>query len=93
MIQLIRGIVLATRYSGHYDVAFDSVVIIFQDSRYGWFIRLLHSTGASFFFLFIYLHIGRGLYYGSYVYQEVWNIGVTLYLILMGTAFLGYVLP
>jgi len=93
VIQLVTGIVLATRFSGHSDVSFDSVIIIYQDSNYGWFLRLVHSTGASFFFLFIYLHIGRGIYYGSYVYPEVWNIGVVIYLILIGTAFLGYVLP
>nr|UBX38544.1 cytochrome b [Brachionus fernandoi] len=93
VIQLVSGIVLATRFSGHSDMSFDSVISIYQDSNYGWLLRLVHSTGASFFFLFIYLHIGRGLYYGSYVYPEVWNIGVIIYLILMGTAFLGYVLP
>ena len=93
IIQLITGIVLATRFSGHSDISFDSVIIIYQDSNYGWLLRLVHSTGASFFFLFIYLHIGRGIYYGSYVYPEVWNIGVVIYLILIGTAFLGYVLP
>lgn len=93
VIQLVRGIVLATRFSGHVDLSFDSVISLYQDSRYGWLIRLVHSTGASFFFLFIYLHIGRNLYYGSYVYAELWNIGVVIYLILMGTAFLGYVLP
>lgn len=93
VIQLVSGIVLATRFSGHSDISFDSVISIYQDSNYGWLLRLVHSTGASFFFLFIYLHIGRGLYYGSYVYPEVWNIGVIIYLILMGTAFLGYVLP
>ena len=93
VIQLVSGIVLATRFSGHSDISFDSVISIYQDSNYGWLLRLVHSTGASFFFLFIYLHIGRGLYYGSYIYPEVWNIGVVIYLILMGTAFLGYVLP
>lgn len=93
VIQLVRGIVLATRFSGHVDLSFDSVIRLYQDSGYGWLIRLIHSTGASFFFLFIYLHIGRNLYYGSYVYAELWNVGVVIYLILMGTAFLGYVLP
>lgn len=93
IIQLLSGIILATRFSGHSDISFDSVISIYQDSNYGWLLRLVHSTGASFFFLFIYLHIGRGLYYGSYIYPEVWNIGVVIYLILMGTAFLGYVLP
>jgi len=93
VIQLVRGIVLATRFSGHVDLSFDSVISLYQDSSYGWLIRLIHSTGASFFFLFIYLHIGRNLYYGSYIYSELWNIGVIIYLILIGTAFLGYVLP
>lgn len=93
VIQLVTGILLATRFSGHVDFSFDSVIFLYQDSRYGWLFRLIHSTGASFFFLFIYLHIGRGIYYGSYVYSELWNIGVLIYLILMGTAFLGYVLP
>jgi len=93
VIQLVSGIVLATRFSGHSDISFDSVISIYQDSNYGWLLRLVHSTGASFFFFFIYLHIGRGLYYGSYIYPEVWNIGVVIYLILIGTAFLGYVLP
>lgn len=93
IIQLFRGILLATRFSSHIDTAFDSVILIYQDSNYGWLLRLVHSTGASFFFLFLYLHIGRGIYYGSYVYTNVWNIGVSIYIILIGTAFLGYVLP
>lgn len=93
IIQLVTGIILAMRFSGHTSISFDSVISIYQDSNYGWLFRLLHSTGASFFFLFLYLHIGRGLYYGSYIYPELWNIGVLIYLILMGTAFLGYVLP
>ncbi len=93
ILQLVTGIVLAMRFSGHSSISFDSVIIIYQDANYGWLIRLVHSTGASFFFLFLYLHIGRGLYYGSYVYPELWNVGVAIYLILMGTAFLGYVLP
>jgi len=93
VIQLVTGIVLAIRFSGHSSLSFDSVILIYQDANYGWFIRLIHSTGARFFFVFLYLHIGRGLYYGSYVYPELWNIGVVIYLILMGTAFLGYVLP
>ena len=92
-IQLITGIILATRFSGHSDISFESVIMIYQDANYGWFLRLVHSTGASFFFVFLYLHIARGIYYGSYVFPEVWNIGVVIYLILMGTAFLGYVLP
>ena len=93
IIQLVRGIVLAIRFSGHSSLSFDTVIIICQDSNYGWLLRLVHSTGASFFFLFLYLHIGRGVYYGSYVFPELWNIGTMIYLLLIGTAFLGYVLP
>lgn len=93
LIQIVTGVILATRFSAHSDLSFDSVILIYQDANYGWLLRLIHSTGASFFFLFIYLHIGRGLYYGSYVYAEVWNIGVLIYFLLIGTAFLGYVLP
>lgn len=93
VIQLVTGIVLAMRFSGHSSLSFDSVIIIYQDANYGWLLRLVHSTGASFFFLFLYLHIGRGLYYGSYIFPELWNVGVVIYLILIGTAFLGYVLP
>lgn len=93
IIQLISGIVLATRFSAHESLSFDSVIALYQDTSYGWLIRLVHSTGATFFFIFIYLHIARGLYYGSYIYQEVWNLGTIIYLLLIGTAFLGYVLP
>lgn len=94
VVQLVRGILLATRFTAHSDFSFDRVVVIFQDRNYGWLLRLVHSTGASFFFLFIYLHMGRGLYYGSYTSKvEVWTLGVVIYFILIGTAFLGYVLP
>jgi len=93
MLQLITGILLCIRFSVNSFLSFDSVILLYQDANYGWLLRLLHSTGASFFFVFLYLHIGRGLYYGSYVYQELWNIGVLIYLLLIGTAFLGYVLP
>ena len=93
IIQLVRGIILAMRFSGHSSISFDTIIQICQDANYGWFLRLIHSTGASFFFIFLYLHIARGLYYGSYVFSELWNIGVVIYLVLIGTAFLGYVLP
>ncbi len=93
VVQLVSGIILATRFTAIAEYSFERVVVIFQESNYGWLLRLIHSTGASFFFLFLYLHIGRGLYYGSYQKKEVWNIGLIIYLILMGTAFLGYVLP
>lgn len=94
VIQLVTGILLATRFSASPLLSFDRVVSIMQDSNYGWLLRLLHSTGASFFFLFMFLHVGRGLYFGSYVTKpEVWNTGVVIIFLLMGTAFLGYVLP
>lgn len=93
VIQLVTGIVLATRFSGHSDISFDSVILLYQDSNFGWLFRLVHSTGASFFFIFLYLHMGRGLYYGSFSLPEVWNTGVVIYFLLIGTAFLGYVLP
>lgn len=91
-LQIVRGLLLASRYVRS-DQSFDSVVFIFQDVSYGWLIRLLHSTVASFFFLFVYFHIARGLYYGSYAIKEVWLIGVVIYFVIIGTAFLGYVLP
>jgi len=93
IIQLVSGVLLATRFTAMSEYSFERVVVIFQESNYGWLLRLLHSTGARFFFLFLYIHIGRGLYYGSYQKKEVWNIGLVIYLILIGTAFLGYVLP
>ncbi len=93
IIQLVTGIILSIRFSANSSLSFDSVISIIQDSNYGWLLRLVHSTGASFFFVFLYLHIGRGIYYGSYVFSEVWNVGSVIYLLLMITAFLGYVLP
>ena len=93
VLQILTGLVLATRYTAHSSLAFDSVVSIMQDTNYGWLFRLLHSTGASFFFLFLYCHIGRGIYYGSYLKPAAWNIGVTLFLLVIATSFLGYILP
>nr|YP_009059839.1 cytochrome b [Citharoides macrolepidotus]BAP58924.1 cytochrome b [Citharoides macrolepidotus] len=91
--QLLTGLFLAMHYSADIATAFTSVNHICRDVNYGWFIRSLHANGASFFFICIYLHIGRGLYYGSYLNKETWNIGVILYLLVMMTAFVGYVLP
>jgi len=71
LIQILTGILLATRYSAHADLAFNSIIYLVQDSNNGWLLRLLHSTGATFFFILIYLHIGRGLYYGSFILREV----------------------
>jgi len=91
--QLVTGLILRTRYSAHVTLAFEATVDLVQDTRYGWLLRLTHATGARFFILFLYAHIGRGLYYGSYTKTILWNLGVLLYLLAMGTAFLGYVLP
>uniref|UniRef100_A4L3P0 Cytochrome b n=2 Tax=Coryphaena equiselis TaxID=13454 RepID=A4L3P0_9TELE len=91
--QILTGLFLAMHYTADIATAFPSVAHICRDVNYGWLIRNLHANGASFFFICVYFHIGRGLYYGSYLYKETWNIGVVLLLLLMGTAFVGYVLP
>jgi ubiquinol-cytochrome c reductase cytochrome b subunit len=94
-IQIISGVTLAMHYSPNIDTAFISLEHIMRDINYGWMIRYLHSNTASFFFIFVYLHIGRGLYYGSYLPPRslVWTIGVFIFLLMIITAFLGYVLP
>nr|YP_003795670.1 cytochrome b [Collichthys lucidus]ADJ66695.1 cytochrome b [Collichthys lucidus] len=91
--QILTGLFLAMHYTSDISMAFSSVAHICRDVNYGWLIRNLHANGASFFFICLYLHIGRGLYYGSYLYKETWNIGVVLFLLVMMTAFVGYVLP
>nr|YP_009566652.1 cytochrome b [Acentrogobius caninus]AKU36828.1 cytochrome b [Acentrogobius sp. QHY-2015]ARH10840.1 cytochrome b [Acentrogobius caninus]QBB10826.1 cytochrome b [Acentrogobius caninus] len=91
--QIVTGLFLAMHYTSDVATAFSSVAHICRDVNFGWLIRNLHANGASFFFICIYLHIGRGLYYGSYLYKETWNIGVVLLLLVMMTAFVGYVLP
>nr|YP_010234423.1 cytochrome b [Mesalina olivieri]QDV39958.1 cytochrome b [Mesalina olivieri]QTA72576.1 cytochrome b [Mesalina olivieri] len=93
IIQTITGLFLAMHYTADINLAFSSVSHIHRDVQYGWLIRNLHANGASLFFICIYLHIGRGLYYGSYLFTETWNIGVVLLLLVMATAFMGYVLP
>jgi ubiquinol-cytochrome c reductase cytochrome b subunit len=94
-IQFISGIFLTMFYTPHIDYAFDSVEHIMRDINYGWLIRYTHSNGASFFFIMIYIHILRGIYYGSYQKPRmfVWFSGVIIYILMMGTAFLGHVLP
>nr|AYW52167.1 cytochrome b [Lamiinae sp. 4 ACP-2013] len=92
-IQIITGLFLAMHYCSHIDLAFSSVAHICRDVNYGWLLRTLHANGASFFFICLYIHIGRGIYYGSYNLIETWMIGVTIFFLVMGTAFLGYVLP
>nr|WRK19249.1 cytochrome b [Benthodytes sp. Gxx-2023] len=93
IIQIITGIFLAMYYTADISLAFSSVSHICRDVNYGWLIRNIHSNSASFFFICLYCHIGRGLYYGSFINQETWNLGVILYFILILTAFVGYVLP
>nr|BBB04441.1 cytochrome b [Ratabulus megacephalus]BBM90029.1 cytochrome b [Ratabulus megacephalus] len=93
IIQILTGLFLSMHYTSDIDTAFSSVAHICRDVNYGWLIRNLHANGASFFFICLYAHIGRGLYYGSYLYKETWNIGVILLLLVMMTAFVGYVLP
>nr|ACS16097.1 cytochrome b [Timon lepidus] len=93
IIQTVTGLFLAMHYTADISSAFSSIAHIHRDVQYGWLIRNLHANGASMFFICIYLHIGRGLYYGSYTYSETWNIGVLLLLLVMATAFMGYVLP
>ena len=91
--QILTGLFLAMHYTADISTAFSSVAHICRDVTYGWLIRNMHANGASFFFICLYLHIGRGLYYGSYLLKETWNIGVVLFLLVMMTAFVGYVLP
>nr|YP_010350001.1 cytochrome b [Clithon corona]UOH96871.1 cytochrome b [Clithon corona]URF21486.1 cytochrome b [Clithon corona] len=92
-IQIVTGLFLAMHYTAHIDLAFASVSHITRDVNYGWLLRALHANGASWFFICLYLHVGRGIYYGSYMYLHTWNVGVILLFLTMGTAFLGYVLP
>nr|AAX14558.1 cytochrome b [Ctenopoma nebulosum] len=91
--QIITGLFLAMHFTADITTAFSSVAHICRDVNYGWLIRNLHANGASFFFICLYAHIGRGLYYGSYLYKQTWNTGVMLFLLVMMTAFVGYVLP
>jgi ubiquinol-cytochrome c reductase cytochrome b subunit len=95
MIQIITGIVLAMHYFSSVDGAFNSVEYIMRDVNGGWFLRYAHMNGASFFFIVVYIHIFRGLYYGSYKAprEMVWLLGVVILLLMMATAFMGYVLP
>nr|QNN19268.1 cytochrome b [Sminthopsis macroura]QNN19269.1 cytochrome b [Sminthopsis macroura]QNN19270.1 cytochrome b [Sminthopsis macroura]QNN19271.1 cytochrome b [Sminthopsis macroura]QNN19272.1 cytochrome b [Sminthopsis macroura] len=93
MIQILTGLFLAMHYTSDTLTAFSSVAHICRDVNYGWLIRNLHANGASMFFMCLFLHVGRGIYYGSYLYKETWNIGVILLLTVMATAFVGYVLP
>ena len=92
---IITGIALAMNYTAHVDYAFDSVERIMRDVNGGWLIRYIHMNGASFFFIVVYIHMARSLYYGSYKAPRelLWILGVVIYLLMMATAFLGYTLP
>ena len=95
VVQLITGIFLAMHYVPHIDMAFVSVEHIMRDVNYGWLLRYIHANGASMFFIVVYIHIFRGLYYSSYMYprEMLWCVGVIIFLLMILTAFLGYVLP
>nr|QLH55993.1 cytochrome b [Marmosa rapposa]QLH55994.1 cytochrome b [Marmosa rapposa] len=93
IIQILTGLFLAMHYTSDTLTAFSSVAHICRDVNYGWLIRNMHANGASMFFMCLFIHIGRGIYYGSYLFKETWNIGVILLLTVMATAFVGYVLP
>nr|AWN09416.1 cytochrome b [Nannospalax nehringi]AWN09421.1 cytochrome b [Nannospalax nehringi]AWN09431.1 cytochrome b [Nannospalax nehringi]AWN09432.1 cytochrome b [Nannospalax nehringi]AWN09433.1 cytochrome b [Nannospalax nehringi] len=92
-LQIITGLFLAMHYTSDTFTAFSSVTHICRDVNYGWMIRYLHANGASMFFICLFLHVGRGIYYGSYHFKETWNIGIILLFTVMATAFMGYVLP
>nr|AFU48934.1 cytochrome b [Microtus lusitanicus] len=92
-IQILTGLFLAMHYTSDTATAFSSVTHICRDVNYGWLIRYMHANGASMFFICLFLHVGRGIYYGSYNMVETWNMGIILLFAVMATAFMGYVLP
>nr|QLY90277.1 cytochrome b [Pherbellia dubia] len=93
IMQILTGVFLAMHYTADINMAFNSVDHICRNVNYGWLLRTLHANGASFFFICIYLHVGRGMYYNSYLFTSTWLIGVLILFLVMGTAFMGYVLP
>lgn len=93
IIQLLTGILLSIHYTANVEIAFNRISHIIRDVNYGWLIRNVHSNGASLFFIAIYIHVGRGIYYGSYHLKKTWNMGIIIILSTIATAFLGYVLP
>nr|YP_010895221.1 cytochrome b [Ornidia obesa]WJW73760.1 cytochrome b [Ornidia obesa] len=92
-IQIITGLFLAMHYTADISMAFNSVDHICRNVNYGWLLRTLHANGASFFFICLYLHVGRGMYYGSYLFTLTWLSGTIILFLVMATAFMGYVLP
>ena len=95
VIMIVSGLLLSMHYVAHVDLAFDSIEHIMRDVNYGWLIRYIHSVGASMFFLIVYIHISRGLYYGSYKSprEVLWWLGIIIFLLMIASAFLGYTLP
>nr|YP_009730017.1 cytochrome b [Tagasta indica]YP_010892338.1 cytochrome b [Tagasta tonkinensis]QHX99922.1 cytochrome b [Tagasta indica]WJO90071.1 cytochrome b [Tagasta tonkinensis] len=93
VIQIMTGLFLAMHYTPNIELAFSSMIHTCRDVNNGWIIRTLHANGASMFFICIYLHVGRGIYYGSFMYKNTWMIGTIILFLVMATAFLGYVLP
>jgi len=90
--QILTGLFLAMHYSGDVTLAFNSVAHITRDVNYGWLLRVIHANGASFFFICLYLHVGRGMYYSSYIYIYTWTVGVIILFLVIAAAFIGYVL-
>lgn len=93
IIQIISGFFLSIHYTPNILLAFDSIIHIIKDVNYGWLIRLIHINGASIFFICIFIHIGRNIYYNSFILINTWIIGILIFLVTIGTAFIGYVLP
>nr|ABN15041.1 cytochrome b [Fukomys sp. PAVD-2007]ABN15042.1 cytochrome b [Fukomys sp. PAVD-2007]ABN15043.1 cytochrome b [Fukomys sp. PAVD-2007]ABN15044.1 cytochrome b [Fukomys sp. PAVD-2007]ABN15045.1 cytochrome b [Fukomys sp. PAVD-2007] len=93
ILQIVTGLFLAMHYTADTTTAFSSVAHICRDVNYGWLVRYVHANGASMFFICMYVHVGRGIYYGSYMFTETWNMGIILLFSVMATAFMGYVLP
>lgn len=95
VVQIVTGLILAMHYTPHVDFAFSSVEHIMRDVNYGWLLRYVHANGASMFFIVVYIHIFRGMYYGSYKAprEVLWMLGLIIYLLMMATGFMGYVLP
>lgn len=93
IIQILTGLFLAIHYCPNINLAFNRIIHICRDVNFGWLIRTLHANGARLFFICIYIHIGRGIYYRSYIFTETWITGVTIFFLTIATAFLGYVLP
>nr|YP_009440933.1 cytochrome b [Hydromanicus wulaianus]AHC32063.1 cytochrome b [Hydromanicus wulaianus] len=93
MVQIFTGLFLSMHYCPNIDLAFDSIIHINRNVNYGWLYRIIHTNGASMFFICLYLHIGRNIYYESYMFTHVWMVGIIIFFLTMATAFMGYVLP